>query len=128
MDFHEKLKEDVANYVKELLEINHIQAIDGELVNIIFNRYALMVVATYIRKVLYMFCMFCAAIAVVVMDTPLPIWVRLIFAYTMVRYIRVGTYMISEEAIDHFTQKVTPDIFNNHKDLWKLDESRKDDK
>ena len=128
MNLHDKISEDVTNYVKELLEINHIKSIDSKLVDIIFNTYVFELTTAYIRKALYLFCMFCLAVIVLVYDCPLPMWVRIIFAYTIVRYAtRIGINNISNEALDHFTQKTIPDIFETHKSMWKLDESRKDD-
>lgn len=129
MTFLDKMAEEVNEYMEETIKVNNLSYVDEELVNIIFRRYVYEFVKAAVFKWLYLFAMIALAVYILMNDAiNLPYWFKILVSFVILRYSKVGVWSIGGQMYDEFSNGTVPDIFNQHKDLWKIEtNNRKDD-
>lgn len=126
-DIGDKLAEDISEYLTEIVEANDLAYVDEELAKMIFNHYVYAVVKSKIEQAMFAFVVMIFALYVVLCDgLQLPKWVKFMTSYIMIfRMMPTGIWCIGEHALDVFSKKTVPEIFDENKSLWK---AKNDDK
>lgn len=127
LNIGDKLAEDIIEYLTDIVEANDLAYVDEELAKMIFNHYVYAVVKSKIEQAMFAFVVMIFALYVVLCDgLQLPKWVKFMTSYIMIfRMMPTGIWCIGEHALDVFSKKTVPEIFDENKSLWK---AKNDDK